>query len=166
MSDITLPEADLKTTLGIAPDVDLTPDAVMAAIREVVSEKTEVAASGAPAEKSKVEVPEGYTIISDVALEELREQGQAGVQARARQLADDRDRALAAAVGDGRITPARKATWAAAWDKDPEGTAKELAEMPKGRIPVGASTGYSGVEDHTNDDELFTGLFGTEKKEA
>lgn len=56
-----------------------------------------------------------------------------------------RDASLSAAVGAGKIPPARKAHWASLWDKDPEGTESALSALTPGLIPVGPAFGTEGT---------------------
>lgn len=153
----------LKTRLGLAPDAELGEDELLAALDEALAERAEpVAASTKNDDKS--EVPEGQMMVSKNVWEEMQISAKAGAEARARQLREDRDNAISAAVRAGKIAPARREHWASAWDKDPEGTAKDLSELPENRLPVSAS-GYSGGgEDANGESVTYDSLFPDEKK--
>lgn len=159
----TVSTGGLLTRLGIAPDADIDENGILAALDEALAERAETPPVAASAEQSSV--PEGHIVVSQRVLDELRIQAAAGAEARAHQLREDRDRALASAVQDGRISPARREFWASAWDKDPEGVAKDLATLPTNRVPVLAS-GYAGSETKDSDEALYGVLFGDETKGA
>ncbi|GAA3781241.1 head maturation protease, ClpP-related [Micromonospora maritima] len=81
---------------------------------------------------------EGKVLVSQNVLEELRIAAQAGQEARAQQLREQRDNTIRAAVAEGKISPARREHWVQAWDKDPEGTKADLDSLPANRVPVNA----------------------------
>lgn len=97
-----------------------------------------------PEPTPEIETPEppapvptaGTVTIDEATLAELREAAQQGVAARARQLNEDRDRTIAAAIGDGRIPPARRDHWLASWKADPDGTKATLASLAPGLVPL------------------------------
>ena len=47
----------------------------------------------------------------------------------------DRDKAIAAAIADGRIVPESRARWEKAWDENPKATAAVLKELAPGLTP-------------------------------
>jgi len=85
---------------------------------------------------------------------QLRQQAAQGAQAFVRQQTEDRDRAITAAVSEGRIPPSRIAHWRTAWDRDEEGTrtlltaAADKGGLAAGLIPV-SERGSAPAEDAT-----------------
>lgn len=146
----------LRERLGVADDADEA--TILAALDEALAEQTEQ-----PSDQPTV--PEGHTVISADALEELRIAARAGQEARAVQLREDRDRTIAAAINAGHIAPARREHWAAKWDADPEGVRASIAELSKGEpiFPVAQAPGYAGAPEVSDEDKLYADLFGDEK---
>lgn len=162
----------LLTRLGLPEDADTA--AINAkldehdALLEQATKPAEKPADPAPA----AAIPEGKVLVSQNVLDELKDMAQAGVQARAKQLADERDEAIEAAVKAGKISAARKDHWSAAWDKDPEGTQADLASLPA-RFPVGQAKGFAGddgtpgtaAQPFTDDEaDALAALSGTSKE--
>lgn len=144
----------LQEMLNLGTETELDDEAVLAALGERLT--TPVSASIATPD-----IPEDKVLVSKVQLEELRVGAAAGKEALRRQQAEDRDKALATAVAEGRISPARRAAWATAWDKDPEGTQKDLSELPADRIPM-ASRGHAGGSEGDESNVIYSNLFGQE----
>lgn len=149
-------EADtMSDTLiqGLRERFDLATDADEATVLAKADELLEVATAPPPTPPTPpipdpAPIPEGKVLVSQQVLDELRDMAQAGVQARAKQLADERDETIQAAFAAGKISAERKTAWSASWDKDPEGTKADLDSLPA-RFPVGASAGYAGGENIT-----------------
>jgi ATP-dependent Clp endopeptidase proteolytic subunit ClpP len=130
------------------------------------------AATYAAAERDALKAPrppepllDGVVAISAEQLEQLKADAQAGRDARAEQLRAHREGLVAAAVQDGRIAPAEKAAWL---DKLATGTGAEqvLAALKPGLVPVDG-VGSSGNADlETDDDRLYSALFGGERANA
>jgi DNA topoisomerase IB/2'-5' RNA ligase len=114
--------------LGLAEDAD--PDEVNAAVL-ALADKAEQ-----PPEPANVaaSLPEGVVTIEAATLEDLRSKAELGAQAAERQRVEDRDRIIEAAVGDGRIAPARRDHWAKAWEADPDGAREVLASLEPGLV--------------------------------
>lgn len=144
----------LLSRLGVT-DADLDDDALIAALEEALTERADPPPTPAP--PAVPELPPGVSVIDTAALEELQVAAQAGQQARVRQLTDDRDEAISAAVRDGRIPVARREHWQSAWDKDPEGAQASLASLAPGLIPVKAA-GVGGNEITSQDDADLAAL--------
>lgn len=112
---------------------------------------------------------DGKTVVSQNVLAELTAQAQAGAQARAKQLEEERDATIAKAFSDGKISADRREAWKASWDKDPEGTKADLDSLPA-RFPVGPMQGHQGdPEAHAEvmteaDAEALAALSGTSKE--
>lgn len=98
----------------------------------------------APAEGPEPEVesapsaslPDGVVAVESSILEGLRRDAARGAEARTQQELDHRNSLLDAAVGDGRIPPARRAHWLTNFEADPEGAAAALKSLAPGLIPV------------------------------
>ncbi|WP_237072007.1 hypothetical protein [Mycobacterium avium] len=86
----------------------------------------------------------GLVQIEQAQLDELKAAAAQGVEARARQIAEDDERTVMAAIGQGKIAPARKDHWLAALKADREGTKQVLASLAAGLIPVN-EVGHQGV---------------------
>jgi ATP-dependent protease ClpP protease subunit len=122
----------LRSTLGLAEDAD--ESAILAALEDVVDKATEPNAGGS----STPQIPEGMTLIETGVLDELKAGASAGQAANKELAAQKRDRAIQAAIADGKITPARQEHYAKLWDTDPEGTEQLLNALEAGLIPVEA----------------------------
>jgi hypothetical protein len=124
----------LRERLGISAETELDDAGLLAAVDQALAER----ADPTPTTQTPA-VPEGSVVVPRVQLEELQTAAQAGVAARTRQLTEDRDREIAAAIGDGRIAPARRQHWEQAYATDRDGASTALASLPKGLIPVTAT---------------------------
>lgn len=130
--DIT-PEqlSTMARSLGLPETADVA--TVVAALPEALAERAEdtpqTAAPGA--------VPPGMTLIDETALDALRAQAASGQAARDQQLADHRERVLAAAMAAGKFAPSRLDHFRSAWDADPEGTEELVVnKLAEGVVPV------------------------------
>lgn len=145
MSDTLL--QGLRERLGV--DAELDDAGVLAAL------DSKIAAASAPVTPPPAApaLPEGSTVISKDALDELRIAAAAGAEARAKQLGDERDDTIRTAIAAGKIAPARREYWTTNWDKDPEGTKASIDEL--GVIyPIAASGRPGGGDVHS--DEPFS----------
>lgn len=101
----------------------------------------------APAELvSASQLPAGTVAIDEATLAALRSDAEDGRAARQQQLTEARDTAISAAIGQGKIPPARRAHWEAAWKADPEGAKATLASLAPGLVPL-ADNGAPGGEE-------------------
>jgi hypothetical protein len=127
----------LLARLGVT-DADVDDGTLLAALEEALAERATppkepalpvaATAAGPP--------PNGAVIIDSTTLELIQAQARRGDEAFARMAADERDRTIAAAVTDGKISRARVEHWRTSWSNDPEGAKQALAAMPKGLVPV------------------------------
>lgn len=146
MSD-TIPTAGLVKALGLPDDAD--EDAILEEVE--ANAATAAAAASKPAEKpAEPVIPDGKVLVSQNVLDELKTMAQSGVEARAKQLAEERDEHIVAAFRAGKISAERKEAWTASWDKDPEGTKADLDSLPA-RFPVAKVEGYQGHDDSVGD---------------
>jgi Mu-like prophage I protein len=108
--------------------------------------EVEVVAEEAPAVPVAAAAPvvAGLMQIDPTQYAELVAAAQAGQRAEARQIADDDDRTVMAAIGQGKIPPARKDHFLGLMKADREGTKQVLASLAAGLIPL-KETGHQGV---------------------
>lgn len=126
----------MRQQLGLPEDADET--AILAGLSEALEERADDTPPAPPANQS----PEGTVVLDQAQYAALVAGAEAGQQARETQLAEERTRAVQAAVADGRIPPARRDHWLAQLERDP-GAAEVLATMAPGLVPV-AELGYDG----------------------
>lgn len=142
----------MRQRLGIADDADeqTIVDAMVEALDEQAAQpEGEPALAGATAQAG-VRLPDGVVAVDAAQLEQLRRDAQAGAEARARQVREDRERLVQAAVADGRIAPARREHWVAALDADHDGAAATLAALTPGLVPVGPAMGHDAPNAQTD----------------
>jgi ATP-dependent protease ClpP protease subunit len=148
----------MRESLNLPDDAD--EDAIAAAVAEQSSTSDEDEGDGNDkASDTATEPPapaEGTVTVDAGTLASLRAQAARGEAAAARQEREDREAAVAAAVEDGRIPPARREHWLNLLAKDP-GAAKSLAELEPGLIPVGQP---AGADTAAEVDPLYVSLFG------
>lgn len=132
---------------GLDPDT-ATEDEVNAAVI-AASETPEPEETPAP-EAEHVETPEPVAASAAVdpeALAQLQADAAAGRQAAETLATQARDTAINAAIGEGRIAPARRAHYEAAWAADQDGTRRLLTAsvddggLAPGLVPVGKEQG-------------------------
>lgn len=124
-----------------------------------------------PTKPAAPEVPEGFSIVDDATLAELREGATLAVTASRKSQRDERDTTISAAISAGKIPVGRREAFEAMWGDpmgdtpekragDPEGTRQLLAKLSPGLVPVEArEVGKAGDGDVTEDDGGGTGLF-------
>jgi hypothetical protein len=99
--------------------------------------------------------PPGTVTVDAAVWNQTRSQAEQGARAFMRLEGQDRDRAISAAISEGRIPPSRRQHWVASWERDPEGTltlltaAEDKGGLAKGLIPVEAKGGAAPLEDTT-----------------
>jgi hypothetical protein len=141
----------MRQQLGLPEDADAA--AIIAAQAEALTERADP-----PAATATPTVPEGSVVVSQSVLDELRIAAQAGQEARAVQLRQDRDDTINAAIASGHITPARQTHWTAQWDADAEGTRAAIASLTAGDplFPVGKPQGFAGDDGTPGGNAVFT----------
>lgn len=145
----------IREALNLSADADA--DAVMTALQ----------ARTATPEASVPAIPEGMALIERDTLATLQAGAAAGEAAQRVLAEQERDRTIAAAVTDGRITPARRDHWARAYDADPEGTRELLASLEPGLVVNTVESGHGGQPEIAEDDDVaYARLFQPENKEA
>lgn len=146
----------LRQQLGVADDADEA--TILAALDETLERFVDPDTATPPA----AALPEGVVAISEAQLAELRNDAQAGREARAEQIRAQRTALVDAAVSDGRIAPAEREAWLAKLDAGTGGE-QVLAALKPGLVPV-APLGSGGNVDLESDDALYAELFGSEVK--
>lgn len=165
----------LRQALGLSPEATddevrqaLTDQAVTPATEPEGDPEPEATPEGAPAELvSASQLPAGTVAIDEATLAALRSDAEDGRAARQQQLTEARDTAISAAIGQGKIPPARRAHWEAAWKADPEGAKATLASLAPGLVPLADNGAPGGEETGDPLDAEIDRLFRpTARKEA
>jgi hypothetical protein len=143
----------LRSRLGLPADADEA--TINAAIAAPPPEPTVQ-----PAPVAAAALPAGVVPVDQATLDDLRAKAEQGVQARAQQLTEKRDRVISDAVRAGKITPARREHWQTAWAADADGAEQALASLAPGLVPVDGLTGVTGGDDATGDDAVYEKLYG------
>lgn len=144
---VTMTETEIKALrerLGLAEDADAS--AINAKLDELEEQATKPDQGDKPidakAAKAALEA-DGKVVISQTMFDEIKAQAADGRAARTKQLQDERDETIQAAVSDGKISRDRAEHWRNAWDKDPEGTKADLESLEV-RFPVAKAPGVPG----------------------
>lgn len=149
-------KADILQRLGVT-DANADDATILAALDEALEERSDEQAPP---------IPEGTVLVDAGRFAELEAQAADGAQARAQQNAERRDRLVATALTEGRISAATRAVWRERLDVDEEGTSALLATLPKsGAVPT-EEIGYTGGEDESSEDSLYASLYPSTKKES
>lgn len=128
--------SEFRSRLGLDDTADEA--AVLAALEERLKAPEPVAATAA--------LPDGVVAIEASTLNDLKVKAEAGARAEARQRTEDRDRFIAAAIADGKFSPARREHWTKAYDADPDGTRQTIDDLEMGLIVPVAAKGVAGGE--------------------
>lgn len=151
---------DVRQRLGVAADADEA--TTLAALDKT---KTDLTAAEALLDErpAAAALPPGVVAVEATQLAELRASARRGDEARAQQEREGRERLVAAAVADGRISPVRREHWVNALAAD-AGMAEVLAGLEKGLIPVDGEIGHAGdvVGADPEADALYASVFGKE----
>lgn len=148
--------AGLRTRLGVT-DADASDETLLAALDETLEEQA--------TNNSTPTIPEGTALIDAGVLSSLQADAAAGRAARAQQDKERRDRVVASALAEGRITPSSQATWREQLETNEEGTTSLLASLPKNTAVAVAEIGLSD-DTATDEDRAYASIFGDKKKEA
>ena len=126
----------LRARLGVT-DADATEETILAALDESLAEQPQ------PAADMQVP-PEGTVLVDKGQWEQVKQDAEAGRQARAEQVTARRDALIADALREGRISPANSEAYRAMLDVDEERAARVLnALQPNTAVPV-AEIGHAG----------------------
>lgn len=138
----------LRAHLALGETGDLTPEVLLTAVEALRGRADAKIAAGAK------HLPEGVIAIEREAWDELNRRVAAGEAFRRKQAVAERDTVIAAAIEQGKFTPARRQHWVRLWDADPEGTRIVLAGLQRNVVPledIGSAGG--GMADELLDDE-------------
>lgn len=97
--------------------------------------------------------PEGMVLVDEQTFAEVQTGAREGAAVAARLAREDRDRAIVAAIGEGRIPVSRREHYETMWGRDPEGTrtlltaSVEAGGLAPGLVPVGETVGRVGDGD-------------------
>lgn len=140
--------AKVDELLDKATKPDEASDEAIAKARNLKPEQVKAALDSATKPADDPKIPEGSVLVPQAYLDTLKDGAEAGKAALARQQREDRDNAIAKAQTDGKLSLAKAEVdkWSATWDRDPEGTAKWIEDLPL-RFPVGKTSGYAGHDD-------------------
>jgi hypothetical protein len=92
-------------------------------------------------------------LVDESVLAELRASGQVAMTLANERAQERREALVTAAIGDGRIPPARKDHWLGYLAQDPEGGAQVLAALAPGTVPV-QERGHGHSVETLNDQEV------------
>lgn len=148
---------NLRATLGLPETADEA--AIVAAVSAVVEDTLEEQPVTPPA-AATASVPEGMALVEADVLADLRAGAEAGRAAAETLRVQARDQAITDAVRAGKITPARRDHWVAAYDADAEGTAALLASLAPGLHVPTEEAGHATAAADADDEDLFAALFG------
>lgn len=151
---------DLIERLGLSAEA--TDEEILEAIDAELEDNDDDPGEGG-GESAAAQLPEGVTAISADVLAQLQADAAAGRQAAEAQASERREAALAAAVREGRITPAARATWLERMKADEAGTVALLETLAKGSAAPVAEIGHSD-EPENADEALYASIFGSPEK--
>jgi hypothetical protein len=98
-------------------------------------------------------LPPGVVAIDEATLAALRDGAETARTLAADRNTERREQLVAAAIGDGRIPPARRDHWLSYLTSDPEGGAQALASLEPGLVPV-QERGHGHSVDTLTDSEI------------
>lgn len=146
-------KAGLSARLGVT-DAEISDEALLAAVDEVLAEQTEAA----PA----VSIPAGTQLIEDNVLAQLRNDANAGREARDEQIRAHRDGIIKDALREGRISAASAPRFRQMLESDESTAVEVIASLAKNTVPVdeiGHTAGEVSAED-----ALYAMAFGADKE--
>jgi hypothetical protein len=149
--------AALAAGYGLDPDTATEADIMAAANAAAEARKAEPEPTPAPEPvAASAALPEGVVAIDSDELARLRAGAQTAQELAAERDRRDRDAVLAAALGEGRFPPARRAVYERAWQADPEGTRLLLtaSEAEGGLAPNTIPAQARGADRQEADGEL------------
>jgi ATP-dependent protease ClpP protease subunit len=150
----TIPTAGLVKALGLPDDAD--EDTILEAVEARVTASAAVpeitddavakayGVTAAQAKDALAAAKAGKVTVSQSFLDTLEANAKLGAEARAKQLADERDEAIQAKVSAGIISRAQVDSWRRDWDRDPASAKAELDKLTVARFPVGDAPGHGG----------------------
>ena len=155
----TLSESDLQK-LGLDAEAD--GDAISAAIATLADRANTDPEPVEPSLDQAIQIAANADLatISTEALASLQAEARSGAEARAQQLRESDERVVDAAIGAGKIAPARRDHHIAALAADRDGHTAVLAALQPGLVPI-TEKGHGVTAEITNeDDAIYASLFG------
>lgn len=157
----------LAQKLGIPADAD--DETALAALDEALAERAgdndehthddDAGTAGGAGTPTQEPNPPGVVQLDQTQYNDLVAAAADGRAARAQQIREDNERIVSAAISDGRIPPARKQHWLDYLERDRDGGKQALASLKPGLVPM-AEVGHAVGAETTEDDQLYTSLFG------
>ena len=149
----------LRARLGVT-DADATEETILAALDESLAEQPQPAVD--------IQVPEGTVLVDKGQWEQVKQDAEAGRQARAEQVTARRDALIADALREGRISPANSEAYRQMLDVDEERAARVLnALQPNTAVPVteiGHAGGQGDEVADSSDEELYARIVAATKR--
>ena len=149
----------LRARLGVT-DADATEETILAALDESLAEQ--------PQPTIDMQVPEGTVLVDKGQWEQVKQDAEAGRQARAEQVTARRDALIADALREGRISPANSEAYRQMLDVDEERAARVLnALQPNTAVPVteiGHAGGQGDEVADSSDEELYARIVAATKR--
>ena len=124
----------LRARLGVT-DADATEETILAALDESLAEQPQSAVD--------MQVPEGTVLVDKGQWEQVKQDAEAGRQARAEQVAARRDALITDALREGRISPANSEAYRQMLDVDEERATRVLNALQPNTVPV-SEIGHAG----------------------
>ena len=124
----------LRARLGVT-DADATEETILAALDESLAEQPQSAVD--------MQVPEGTVLVDKGQWEQVKQDAEAGRQARAEQVTARRDALIADALREGRISPANSEAYRQMLDVDEKRATRVLAALQPNTVPV-TEIGHAG----------------------
>lgn len=108
----------------------------------------------------KIKLAEGMVIVDKSTLDEVRAGAADGRRVAARLALEERDKAITAALTEGKFSVGRREHYENSWDKDPEGTREIIASLAPGLVPV-SEIGRAGDGDgqQGNEEALMQAMY-------
>jgi ATP-dependent protease ClpP protease subunit len=152
----------LRTALGLPADA--TDETVRGALAAdglaSAPTPTELADTADPVALSALAEQTGAVLVDSTLLRELRTSAMKGEQAYDAMRRSERDGVLNQAVKDGKFPVSALDSWAKLWDADPEGTRRAVNNLARNVIPV-MTAGYAATMDDISEaDMAYNGLYG------
>ena len=149
---------DVRARLGVTAEAN--EETILAALDDRLAAQTRAYVPGL--------VPEGTVLVDKGQWEQVKQDAEAGRQARAEQVTARRDALIADALREGRISPANSEAYRQMLDVDEERAARVLnALQPNTAVPV-AEIGHAGGQGDevadSSDEELYARIVAATKR--
>jgi len=157
--------SSLRTRLGIAEDADGA--TILTALDEALAERAEPVVPVVNTAPAVPSLPQGTVPIDQGVLNDLRADAAAGRAAREQQNAERREQILNRAATEGRISLASRSDWAAALERDEQGTVSLINSLASGHFAVDGERGYgTGSDNAAAENDWSAWVVPTARKEG